>query len=586
MRRFIVGLFAVIGVVVVLAAVAGAGFALWRVERAPVIADNTVLSIDIGDGFPDAPPSSALSKLLEPGKPSLRDVLDAIDRASDDPRVTGLIARVGDGELELAQAQELRNAILRFRAKGKRTVAYADSFGELSSDSHSYYLASAFDDIWLQPMGLVGLVDPHAEEPFFRGTLDLLGVTPQFATREQYKSAVDPLMDKAMTAPDREQITALLDSVNSQIVQAVSTDRKIDAETVRGLVDRGPLLPQEALAAHLITHIGYSDEAMASLGLRPGGAKRAMPLMRYLDAAGRPHQSGPEIALIYATGLITRGNGEGNGLVGSGTAGADAIVKAFRMAERDPHVRAILFRIDSPGGSAVASETIWRETERAKEAGKKIVVSMGGVAASGGYYIASGADKIVADPGTLTGSIGVLAGKVVLTGLLNKVGAGVSTVDLDGNSSFFSAFQGFSPAQQARLGAFLDDIYGGFKAHVAAGRKMTPSAVEAVAKGRVWSGEDAKAKGLVDELGGYHTALEAAKQEAGIPAASDVTLKLFPPPKSPIDALIARLTGRGDDDGDEAVLGRTLTALRPLLVALEWASLPPGTLTMAPIDVR
>ncbi len=586
MRRFLVGILATIGALVLVASAITVGLVLWSQTRGPTIAADTVLAIDIGGGFPDAPPSSALSKLINPGRPPLRDVLDALEQATDDPRVTGLIARFGDGELGLAEAQELRNAILRFRAKGKRTVAYADSFGEFSSGTRSYYLASAFDDIWVQPLGMVGLVGLRAEEPFFRGTLDLLGIVPSFDHREQYKSAVDPLTQKAMTDPDREQIAALLNSVYGQIVAGIATGRKIDESSVRALVDRGPILADEALAAHLVTHVGYSDEALASLGLAPNGAKRPVPLMRYLAAAGRPHRSGPEIALIYANGLITRGSGGDSTFVGSGEAGADAVIRAFRLAERDPQVRAILFRIDSPGGSAVASESIWRETLRAKEAGKKLVVSMGDVAGSGGYYIAAAADKIVADPATLTGSIGVLAGKFVVSGLLDKIGAGTSAVDAGANAGMFSSFEDFTPAEHARFETFLDDVYAGFKDRVAQGRKMDAAAVEAIAKGRIWSGEDAKAKGLVDALGGYDTALALAKEEAGIPPTSDVTVRIFPPPESPVSALLARLTGRAaPGSAAEATLDRALTALGPLLMQLEWMSAP-GALTMAPVEVR
>ena len=585
MRRFIVGFLAVIGALFFIVILAGVGVAVWSRTRGPTIADNTVLSIDMDGGFPDTAPSSALSKLIRPGRPLLRDVLDALDKASDDPRVTGLIARFGDGEIGLAQAQELRAAIHRFRAKGKRAVAYADSFGEFSPGTRGYYLASAFDDIWVQPLGLVGLVGLHAEEPFFRGTLDLLGIEPQFDEREQYKSAVDPLTRKTMSGPDREQITALLNSVYAQIVQGIASDRKLDEAAVRALVDRGPLLAQEALDAHLITHVGYSDDAMASLGLRPAGEKRPVPLMRYLSAVGRPHESGPKIALIYANGLITRGGGGDDGAIfGTGGAGADAIVRAFRLAERDHDVRAILFRIDSPGGSAVASESIWRETVRAKELGKKLVVSMGDVAGSGGYYIAAAADKIVADPATLTGSIGVLAGKFVVSGLLAKIGAATSSVDAGTNAGMFSSFQDFSPPEYQRFEAFLDDVYAGFKDRVAQGRKMDAAAVEAVAQGRIWSGEDAKAKGLVDALGGYDTAIALAKEEAGIPATSDVTIKIFPPPESPVRALVDLVTGR-QPGGEQATLGRMLAALSPLLMRLEWMSVP-GALTMAPIEVR
>ena len=585
MRRIIVGFFAVIGAFVVLLLIAGIGFALFARSGPPRLADNSVLSVDIGSGFPDGPPSSALSKLLFPGRPPLKDVLDALERAGNDARVAGLVARIGDGELGLAEAQELRDAIAQFRAKGKRAIAYSDSFGEFGSGTRSYYLATAFDEIWLQPLGLVGLIGLRAEEPFFRGTLDLLGVVPRFDHREEYKSAADPIVEKTMTAADREQLQALLDSVYGQIVTGIAADRKLDPQAVRALVDRGPLLAQEALDAHLVDHIGYSDEAMAALGVAPGSEKRPLPLARYLAAAGPPHDSGPTIALIYASGLIVRGGGDGNSLLGSGGLGADAVIRAFRLAERDPAVRAILFRIDSPGGSAVASESIWRETLRAKEAGKKLIVSMGNVAGSGGYYIAAAADKIVAQPATLTGSIGVVAGKVLLSGLLDKVGAASSAVQVGADAGMFSPFEDFSPQSDRRFEAFLDDVYAGFKDRVAQGRHMDQAAVESVAKGRIWSGADAKAKGLVDALGGFTTALGLAKEAAGIPADSDVTVKLYPPPESPARRLVARALGR-EAAGEDETVEPALVLLRPIVTALERLAAPPGALLMAPVQVH
>ena len=587
MRRFIVGFFASIGVIVFVLVLAGLGLGVWFHVAGPRIADNTVLMLDLGGGFPDAPPSSALSKLLFPGRPPLRDVLNALERAGDDPRVSGLVARFGDGEMGLAEAQELRDAVAAFRAKGKRAIAYSDSFGEFSSGTRSYYIASAFDQIWLQPLGLVGLVGLRVEQPYFRGTLDRLGVVPRFDHREEYKSAADPITQNAMTAPDRAQVEALLNSVYGQVASGIAAGRKLDVATVRGLVDRGPLLAQEALAAHLVDHIGYSDDAIAALGARPGGDRRLMPLTRYLAAVGEPHARGPTIALIYASGLIQRGRAEANPLTGSSGLGADAVVQAFRMAARDRDVRAILFRIDSPGGSAVASETIWRATVEAKAAGKKLIVSMGDVAGSGGYYVAAAADKIVAEPATLTGSIGVLGGKLLLNGLLDKIGANTSAVQVGADAGLFSAFEDFSPDGRRRFESFLDDVYAVFKDRVAQGRKLDAAAVEAVAKGRIWSGEDAKAHGLVDVLGGYATALAVAKSEAGIPADSDVTIKLFPPPQDAASTIIARALGE-DTDSDEAhtAFGGAMAALRPFLTAFERLAAPAGALTMAPIEIH
>ncbi len=310
-----------------------------------------------------------------------------------------------------------------------------------------------------------------------------------------------------------------------------------------------------------------------------------MPIMGYLAAAGRPHDHGPRIALIYASGEIVRGSPSENGLTRSGELGADQIVAAFRQAERDSEVKAILFRINSPGGSAVASETIWRETVRAKAAGKKLIVSMGNVAGSGGYYIATAADKIVAEPGTLTGSIGVLGGKMLFNGLLDKLGVSYSAVQIGADAAIDSPVEDFTPQGQKRFDDLLDDIYSVFKTRVADGRKLDAATVEGIAKGRVWIGEDAKARGLVDALGGYATAIDLAKQEAGIPADSDVSIRLYPPPRSVLRALLARVTGRGSDDAS-ASLDPSLALVQALAARLDPLLRQPGTLMMPPIEIK
>jgi protease IV len=252
----------------------------------------------------------------------------------------------------------------------------------------------------------------------------------------------------------------------------------------------------------------------------------------------------------------------------------------------DKSVRAILFRIESPGGSAVAAETIWAAVRRARNAGKPVIVSMGDVAGSGGYYVAAPADKIVAEPATLTGSIGVVAGKLVFGGLMKKLGGSWDSLQIGANASVFSFLEDFTPGEHARLEAVLDSIYGTFKSRVAEGRKLDAAAVEAVAKGRVWSGADASTRGLVDALGGFKTALDLAKQAAGVPADQDVTLKPYPAPKSSTDLLLARLRGSGGDDDESILPSRMLTLLRASAQRLGLLLAPPGALTMPPFDVR
>src|SRR6516162_446825 len=507
MRRVIVGLFAAIGFVTGLFALAGVLLIGGLKPKVTPLADNIILSVDLTHELAEGAREDRLLRLLVGGEATLRDVLDAIEMASGDPRVKGLVARVGEDGLGLGKIQELRDAIAAFRAKGKFALAFADSFGEFGPGTRPYYLATAFDEIWLQPMGNVGLIGLYAEVPFLKGTLDLLGIAPQFDHREEFKTAMNSLTETKMTPPHREEVDALLASIGGQIIHGIAEGRKLPEAEVREAIDRGPLLADEARQAKLVDRLGYRDEAVARARSRAGTGAELTGLTTYLDHAGRPHREGTTIALIYGSGLIQRAASSANPLAESNVMAATEISRAFRAAVRDPAVRAILFRIDSPGGSVVASESIWREVVFARERGKPVIVSMSDVAGSGGYYVAAAADKIVAQPATLTGSIGVLAGKMVVSDLFKKLGVSTDSAQIGANASMFSSASDFSPQAHSRLEAFLDETYRGFKDHVASGRHMTQEEVEEVAKGRVWSGEDAKARGLVDELGGNAVAL-------------------------------------------------------------------------------
>jgi protease-4 len=579
-RRFIVGLLAVIGAVTLLSVLAGVGLAVWSRVNGPAVPQAALLTLDVNGNLPDAPQNSGLLGLLSPPQASLRDVVDALDKAGRDPRVKGLLLRIGGGNLGLAQAEELRSAILRFRSRGKLTFAYSDSFGEFASGTRAYYLASACDQIWLQPLGMVGLVGLRAEEPFFRGTLDKLGLVARFDQREQYKTAMDFLTKTKMTDPDREQLKSLLGSMLDQIVAGIADGRKLAPDRVRDLIANGPYLAQDALNDHLIDHVGHIDAALAALRSGVGGAT-TMRLASYLDAVGRPHQSGPLVALIYGDGLMARGKSDNGSPFSGDLMGSDTIVHAFRLAEHDKAVRAIIFRIDSPGGSAVAAESIWNAVKEARQMGKPVVVSMGGVAGSGGYYIAADASKIVAEPATLTGSIGVLAGKVLIGGLLDKIGASADAVQTSDNAALYSSLADFTPQGYEDFEAALDATYAGFKARVAEGRHMTPAQVESLAKGREWTGAQAKDNGLVDALGGYDTAIALAKAEIGVPASGDITLRTYPRPRSGAEILFDRLMGKASDD--PLTLLPSIGSFAHELAVL---AMRPGMLVMPPIEIH
>jgi protease-4 len=573
MRRVVVGFFAAVGFLTVLL-VLGAVLLIGGLKPTVTpLANNIILTVDLTQGLAEGPRENRLLRLVVGAEPTLGDVLDGIEAASGDPRVKVLLARVGDDELGLAKIQELRDAIAAFRAKGKFALAFADSFGEFGPGTRPYYLATAFDEIWLQPMGNVGLTGLFAEVPFFKGTLDLLGIVPEFDHREEFKTAMNSLTETKMTPPHREEVDALLASIAGQIIHGIAEGRKLPEAEVREAIDRGPLLADEARQAKLVDRLGYRDEVLAQARAHAGSGAELTGLTTYLDRAGRPHREGSTIALIYGSGLIQRAASSANPLTESNVMAATEITRAFRAAVRDPAVRAILFRIDSPGGSVVASESIWREVVFARERGKPVVVSMGDVAGSGGYYVAAAADKIVAEPSTLTGSIGVLAGKLVVSDLFQKLGMSTDSAQVGANAAMYSSTSEFSTRAHSRLEAFLDETYKGFKDHVASGRHMTQEEVEEVARGRVWSGEDAKARGLVDELGGSAVALRLAKEAAKLAPDAAVKLTVFPREKEPFEIVFDRLVGK-ERDGDEPGVSsrsieRSLRAAQPLLQRLQ-----------------
>ena len=584
MRRLLVGFFAAIGVLAVLVVAAAAIFVLRLAPEKPSLPDKIILSVDLNRGLADGPRVAGWRRVIVGSRPSLHDFLDALEVAGGDPRVKGMLARLGNDAMSVAEIQELRDAIAAFRAKGKFAIAFADSFGEFGAGTRPYYLATAFDRIWLQPMGSLGLTGLYSETTFFKGTLDLLGVAAEFDHRGRYKTAANVLTNTAMTPPQREEVEDLLASISGQVVNGIAQARKLTPTAVRAAIDRAPLLSDEAFAAGLVDRLGYRDEVIAAAHRRAGPDAELVSLPTYLAGAGRPNRSGARIALIFGAGLIVRGSSGGGPLDTREVMAASDTTQAFRAAVRDPKVRAILFRIDSPGGSVVASETIWHDVVFARERGKPVIVSMGTLAGSGGYYIAAPADKIVAEPATLTGSIGVLAGKLVTTDLLKKIGVSTDSAEFGANAAMFSATSQFSPLARARLQAFLDAAYKGFKQHVATGRHMSGEAVEALAQGRVWSGEEAKKNGLVDALGGYATALRLAKEAAHIPASASVELAVFPRSKGLAELLYDRLTGKGQG-GETGVtaLGRAVEAAEPIVERIDALFADTGILTMPPI---
>jgi protease-4 len=587
MKNFLLRVLTVIGglvVVALLVAVAiGVGVQVAR-SRVP---GKTLLEMNLETGLLEYVPDDPVAQVMLSDKPVLRDTVEALQKAAGDRKVVGLVATLGTARLGMAQVQEIRDAVLAFRAAKKPAVAFAETFGELGPGGSAYYLASAFDEVYLQPSGDIGLTGIIAESPFLRGTLDKLGLVPRMDHRYEYKNAMNLFTERKYTPAHREAMEKVVGSLFSQMVRGIAEGRHLAPERVRALVDKGPFLGQEAVEAKLVDGLSYRDEVYARAKKKAGDGAKLLLLSQYLKRAGRPHEKGKTVALIYGVGGVQRGKSDFDPVTGAMTMGADTVAAAFRAAVEDKKVKAILFRVDSPGGSYVASDTIWWETVRARKAGKPVVVSMGTLAGSGGYFVAMAADTIVAEPGTITGSIGVLGGKLLTRGFWDKVGITWDEVHTSANTAMWTGTHDYSPAEWARFQAWLDRIYADFTAKVAEGRRLPKEKVLEIAKGRIWSGEDAKGLGLVDELGGFATALKLAKKAAAIPDAEEVSLKVFPSPKDPLQRILG---GRPENSEPAALVRawvRTVEAVRPLARQLQRLGLgsETGPLSMPPLEV-
>ncbi|MFV2175695.1 signal peptide peptidase SppA [Actinomadura sp. LOL_011] len=542
-----------------------------------------ILELDLTEGIVETAPADPISALMSMRRTHLRDVLDGLRRARSDARVRALVVKITGG-LGMALAQELRESVQALRAAGKHTVAWAETYGEGGRGNVPFYLATAFDEVYLQPTGDVGLTGAALEEPFLAGALEKAGVRPLFAKRHEYKTMANTFMEKAYTPEHEESSRRLVASVGEQLAEGIAASRNLPVERVRELVDRGPLLADEALEEGLVDHLGYRDEVYAALRKRFGDEAQLRYVARYNRTQGlasKLPQPGRQdvVALVNGQGPIRLGrSGRGGPLPNSGPAmGSDTVGAAFRAAVKDERVKAIVFRVNSPGGSAVASDAIWREVALARRAGKPVIVSMGDVAASGGYYVSMGADVILAQPGTITGSIGVVVGKAVVSDLLDRVGIGMGSVADGAHARMFSSTKEFSESEWERINASLDRIYDDFTAKVAQGRGLSRERVHELARSRVWTGADAREGGLVDELGGLEAAFELARKKGGLPA--DAPIRAYPhasplerlrPPESSEDrtAASARFDGWGSLGGLAARLG--LPSAGPLTLPGSW----------------
>lgn len=485
--------------------------------------EGSILKVKLSGEIPDDKPPMAF---LGHKKVTFPEIIMAVKAAADSPKVDGILLDIHNPVMGFAHIEELRDTVKRFKESGKPVYAYFESTG-----NGGYYLASAADEIYMPPSGSVYLVGLHMEVPFFRGFLDKIGVTPHLMHYGEYKSASDIFMKEDMPEPMREVENAILDGLYEHMVTGIAEGRGLSNEKVEELIDNGPYNSKRVVQIGLIDELKYKDELIDYLeGKHEQEELKTVSARQVNDEADMYEKGEYKIAVIIATGTIVSGKGRESPF-GEANIGSDTFTDILKNIREDDSIDGVLFRVDSPGGSAVASDLIWREEKITREK-KPIVVSMGDVAASGGYYIAVGADAIVAEPSTITGSIGVVTGKFSTRGLYDWLEINKVSLKRGENADLFSTYQGWVGDQEEKMRQDMMHIYWQFVDRVAEGRGMNPEEVNQLARGRVWTGSQALDRGLIDKLGGVEEALALLKEKANIPADADIKIVKYPKSKS------------------------------------------------------
>jgi protease-4 len=516
-RGWIVALIVVFGL-------AGAGLVtlgLLLSEKKVQVKPATTLVLDFRDEVIEEPPAGARSRLFYKETPTLWDHLRALDHAERDPHVEAVLLKIDGIDMGWAKSEELREKLLEVQEKGKKVVAYIQG-----GEDQDYLLASAADEIFMAPNSNLFLDGVASEAMYFKGTLDKMGIQADMEHIGEYKDAAEPLTRTEGSDASREATAGLLDQAWEMLVTSIGDSRGLDSTAVAALIDQGPYTSKQALAAGLVDSLLYPDELDALL---PGGAGgEQIDLEDYLATlpAVEGSATAPRIAILHATGTIVSGK-SGTDPVWGRTIGSDSFLDALDEAKNEDGVKAIVVRIDSPGGEVYASHLMWRGLKKAAE-DLPVVASFSDLAASGGYYMAMGADTIVADDATLTGSIGVVGGKFDLKGLYDKLGVNVESQSRGANAQWLTSSRPFTPAERERYVAEMFEEYRTFVGIVAENRGTGAEQIDSLARGRVWTGGQGFENGLVDEIGGIEKSIAVAKAMAGLKPDSDVRVEIFP----------------------------------------------------------
>ncbi|HKS29977.1 MAG TPA: signal peptide peptidase SppA [Pyrinomonadaceae bacterium] len=498
----------------------------------PSIEDNSVLVLNIKGSMPDYVTEDPLAKALGAEDNSLTSLLWQIRKAKADKRIKALLLDIDFSSAGWGQADEIRDAIADFRTSGKPVYAYM-----LVGSNKEYYIAAAADRVYMSPSGNLFTFGLAAEAMFVRGSLDKLGIYPEVFKIGKYKNAPDMFTEKKMTDGQREVMNSMLDDIYGRLVNKIAEARKKSPDDVRAIIDNAPYTAPQAKENGLIDDVKYRDEVESELKKRLGYKEdEKLKLVKGSEYKEVKPESlnlnqGEKVAVIYASGTIGLGSSDDSPF-GDQSVGSDTMVKALNVARDDKSIKAVVIRIDSPGGSVFASDEIWHAIENVK-AKKPVVVSMGDVAASGGYYIACNANRIIAQPSTITGSIGIFAGKPVMKGFYDWLGISNEYVMRGKNAGMFRETEQFTDDERAKFQEIISRAYyDEFVPKVAKGRNKSVEEVDSLGQGRVWMGSQAKERGLVDEFGGLEHAISVAKQLANLPADKEVRRVILPYPRT------------------------------------------------------
>ncbi len=520
------------------------GIALFSLSKkaTPPLPDDMILVLHIENGVSEINTQPSLLDPFPFRQPTAQGIIETLNRAAQDDRVRGLLVSYQGGGISIAHTQEIRAAIQTFKQSGKFAKIYAPSYMNGKGGMTRYYFASAFDEIWMQPVGMLSITGPSAEMPFFKNPLDKIGVTAQFKQREEFKSAMESFTNDGISPSNKKMLSSLIDSLSSTMTNDIAKDRNITATSLGIIIDQGLFTGSEALECKLVDRVDYADVMISELRKELNDDEntpkiKLTPFERYSQQKVKSKTGKANVALIHVSGAIVDQK-----TAGGNTAGND-IAKAITEAYEDKAIKAIILRVNSPGGSPSASETIRRALVKAQEKGKKVIVSMGAVAASGGYWIATDADKIFASPGTLTGSIGVIMGKFEGSQLWKNLGVNWDGYQVGNNSDFWSPNQPFDSSSNARLNVLIDDIYDAFLERVSKGRDIPLDQARNIAKGRAWTGEQALKIKLIDNLGGLNDALDNTATIIGLTNRDDLKVVQLPRKMSQIEQLIDAING-------------------------------------------